>query len=658
VNEGEAVVSSISGALGIAPRSDQTPEQRLLDALGPQDALIVLDNCEHLLDACAQVTAAVLRQCPRVHLIATSREPLGIAGETIFRVPSLSLPESDASAERSDAVELFMTRARAQGAAFALDDETAPQIVSICRRLDGMPLAIELAAARLRSMSPASLAERLDQRFRLLTGGSRGALPRQQTLQATVQWSYSLLSDGEQTLLRRLSVFVDGFTLEAAEAICGLEDIDAVEIADLLGSLVDKSLVVAEPLAETLRYRLLETIRQFAAERLIDSGEEAAHALAAAHCRYFCAFVEAADEELMGPEQRHWIARLDADQANLLRALELAAGDPATTELGLRLASGSLRYWWIRRPPEQRDILLSLLDRPESLAVDPRVRSRALVGATRALTFVDIARSRDLGEQAVDLARAIGDERWLVEALAALCAADVLGGEPERAIARGEEAAARARELANDGLLAQALAVLILAVRDVDPDRTAQLQPEAIARSESSGNHVMLALLHNMAGTDALPTGDYARVTDHLRAAEEAWESIGVQMPNAKITLAAVAAKTGDRDGAIALLDAALRLARRTGEPYGLAYVALASALIAEEDADWPAAARLHGIAQAFIERIGQMWASGYKWLRDPSIENVRAQLGDEEFEHLYSAGRNLPVDASLQILGAAADGR
>ena len=189
--------------------------------------LIVLDNCEHLIGACAEVANAILLRCPRVHLIATSREPLGIGGETIYRVPSLSLPEPDDgdsfATEKSDAVALFVDRARAQGVEYTLDEETSPLVVSICRRLDGMPLAIELAAARLRSMSLESLNDRLDQRFRLLTGGSRSALPRQQTLRATVEWSYSLLNRSEQSLLRRLSVFAESFDLEAAEKVCCLK---------------------------------------------------------------------------------------------------------------------------------------------------------------------------------------------------------------------------------------------------------------------------------------------------------------------------------------------------------------------------------------------------------------------------------------------------
>ena len=322
-------------------RLDAPVLEALLDALVPQDVLIVLDNCEHLIGACATTAEAILRRCPRVHLVATSREPLGIGGEVVYRVPSLSLPgpgDSGSSAiESSDAIALFTDRARTQGVGLSVDEETGPLVVSVCRRLDGMPLAIELAAARLRSMSLTELGDRLDQRFRLLTGGSRTALERQQTLRAAVGWSYSLLNNAEQVLLACLSVFAEGFGLDAAEAVCGSGDIDAAEVAGLLGSLVDKSLVVAAPAGASLRCRLLETIRLFAAERLVKAGDEEAAAVAAAHCAYFLAVAEAAAAHLTGAEQGRWLARLDADQANLRRAAQHAAGGPDGTALVLRL---------------------------------------------------------------------------------------------------------------------------------------------------------------------------------------------------------------------------------------------------------------------------------------------------------------------------------
>ncbi len=242
-------------------------------------------------------------------------------------------------------------------------------VVSVCRRLDGMPLAIELAAARLRSLSLSELHDRLDQRFRLLTGGSRTALERQQTLLATVDWSYSLLT-AEQLLLRRLSVFAGSFDLAAAEGVCGFGDIEVFEVAGLVGSLVDKSLVVAEPAFTAFRYRLLETIRLFAAERLAEADGEGA-AVAAAHCAYFLSVAEAAAAHLTGPDQGSWLARLHADQANLRRAAGHAASRPDGTVLVLRLGVALDRYWRARsREQDAFGLLVPVLQRPDARA-DP-----------------------------------------------------------------------------------------------------------------------------------------------------------------------------------------------------------------------------------------------------------------------------------------------
>src|SRR6516225_927069 len=288
------------------------------------------------------------------------------------------------AAEASDAVALFLDRATEQGVLLPLDEETGPLVVSICQQLDGLPLAIELAAARLRSLSLRGLHDRLGQRFRLLTGGSRTALERQQTLLAAIDWSYSLLHRAERELLRRLSVFPETFDLDAAEAACGFGDIEPFDVTGLLGALVDKSLVVAEPAGAALRYRLLETIRQFAAERLAEASDDEA-AAAAAHCAHYLFAAETAALHLTGPDQGRWFARLDADQANLRRAAAYAAGSPGGTAQVLRLGAALRRYWMARsRDAEAAALLLPVLDRPEARA-DPELFATALVTAATAL---------------------------------------------------------------------------------------------------------------------------------------------------------------------------------------------------------------------------------------------------------------------------------
>ena len=453
----DTVAPTVSEALrlGAQPARQARPVlETLLDALAPQDVLIVLDNCEHLIGACAKTAELILRRCPRVHLLATSREPLGIGGETIYRVPSLSLPGPDdtgpAAAGSSDAVALFAARARAHGVGLPADEQTGSLVVSICRRLDGMPLAIELAAARLRSLSVSELHDRLDQRFRLLTGGSRTALARQQTLRAAVGWSYSLLTGAEQVLLGRLSVFAAGFGLDAAEAVCGSGGLDVLDVADLLGSLVDKSLVVAEQAGAGLRYRLLETIRLFAAERLVEAGDDAAAAAAAAHCAHFLAVAEAAAAHLTGPEQGSWLDRLHADQANLRRVGQHAAGRPDGTALVLRLGVALDRYWRARsREQEAIGLLVPVLRRPDARA-DPALFGAALLTATRAAFYIDVPLARQLAEQAVEVARRLGEDRLLTESLAELGVACFFAGELAAGLPFGQESVERARALGDD----------------------------------------------------------------------------------------------------------------------------------------------------------------------------------------------------------------
>ena len=508
VTDEDAVPAAISQALRLTGQPGRPALETLLDALAPQDVLVVLDNCEHLIGACAKTAEAVLRRCPRVHLLATSREPLGIGGETIYRVPSLSLPgpgEADsAAAGSSDAVALFVDRARAQGAGLRVDEQRVPVVVSICRQLDGMPLAIELAAARLRSLSLTDLHDRLDQRFRLLTGGSRTALERQRTLRATVEWSYSLLNGAEQLLLARLSTFAESFGLDAAEAVCGFGDIEAFDVADLLGSLVDKSLVVAEPAREALRYRLLETIRQFAAERLAETGPGEAAAVAAAHRAHFLPTRRDGrpppDRPGPGPVAGPAGRRPSQPAARRRACGRRPGGDRGVLRLGVALG----RYWdACSREQEALGLLVPAL-RPPGARADPGLYAAALVAAVRAACFIDVTAARHFGEQAVELARRLGEDRLLISTLAALCGACFFAGEPEAGRPFGQESVERARRLGDDVLLGVSLHSYLLTI---DQARAPQLVAEAIACTERSGDHLTNCLVYNNAGVLPWPPG-------------------------------------------------------------------------------------------------------------------------------------------------------
>jgi predicted ATPase/class 3 adenylate cyclase len=659
VSDEAAVASAICHALGIACQPGRPALESLVDALAPQDVLIVLDNCEHLIGACAKTADAVLRRCPRVQLVATSREPLGIGGETIYRVPPLSLPgPGDGGLPApgpSDAVALFIERAKEQGAGLSADEQTGPLIASICARLDGLPLAIELAAARLRSLSLTALADRLDQRFRLLTGGSRTALERQQTLRATVDWSYTLLHSAEQSLLRRLSVFTESFDLDAAEAVCGFGDVEAFDVTGLLGSLVDKSLVVAELAGPGLRYRLLETIRQFAAERLVEPGETEAATVAAAHCARYLDVAEAAAPHLTGPGQGRWLIRLDADHANLRHAAEYAADGSGGTTQVLRFGVALRRYWRARsRDEEALALLLPVLDRPDARA-DPELCGTALVTAALAARRVDIAIARQLAEKAVKLGRQLDANRLLIESLTALSAICCLAGEPERGLPPGQEAVERARQLGDDVLLGESLAAYLLSDSIIDPAHARPLLTEAIACTLRSGDHLFTSILTNYAGVHALRAGDIPAARAYLQQAAEARREIGDPGIDVSLNMGWVLRQDNDPDGARSSFEAALRMSRRNGDRFGIAYASLGLACLAADAGDWHRAAVLHGAAQAFLDRTGQSWEELEAPHRRDSLDQVRTHLGPEQFERAYARGRALSFDQALDLASGKA---
>jgi predicted ATPase/DNA-binding SARP family transcriptional activator len=649
VTHEEGVAPAISGALQLAAHPGRPVLQTLLDALAPQDLLIVLDNCEHLIGACAETAEAILRRCPGVRLMATSREPLDIDGEVIYRVPSLSLPaRGDASSraiESSDAVALLIDRARTHGVALSIDEQTGPLMVSVCRRLDGMPLAIELGAARLRSMSLAELGDRLDQRFRLLTGGSRTAMLRHQTLRAAVGWSYGLLTGAERLLLGRLSVFADGFSLDSAEAVCGSGGVDVNDVAGLIGSLVDKSLVVAELAGATVRYRLLETIRLFAAERLAEAREDAA--TAAAHCAHFVSVAETAAPQLSGPDQASWLARLDADQANLRRAAAHASACPDGTALVLRLGVALERYWEARSGQQEAlKLLAPALQRPDARA-DPALFATALIAAAASTRFIDIAMALHLAERGVQVARWLGDDRLLIRGLGELCREHYHAGESRRGLPFGQEAVDRARQLGDDILLGESL---LRWLQNVDPDGSGHLFAEAIAATERSGDLLTNCRLHNNAGDRALIVGDIAAARPHLEAAAQAGQAIGFEHGDLPANMGHLLRAEGDPNAARSTFEAGLRTNRRNGDSRAMAYCILGLACLASDARDWNRAGVLHGVAQALLNRSGSPWQPFDARCRQDSLDQARKHLGDQQLERAYAHGMTLSLDHALDL--------
>ncbi|MFL5617452.1 MAG: BTAD domain-containing putative transcriptional regulator [Gemmatimonadaceae bacterium] len=420
----------VATTLRVSERPGTTPLQSLVGTLCDERALIVLDNCEHLVDSCAELADALLRTCTKITILATSREALGVASETAWLVPPL------ASAE---AVQLFVERARATLPSFCLSSANTEAVTEICRRLDGIPLAIELAAARVRVLSPEQIARRLDDAFRLLTTGSRTALPRHRTLRATMEWSFALLAAREQTLLRRLAVFAGSFTLDAAEVVCAGAPLETEDILDGVSALVDKSLVMMEPGDGMARYRLLETVRQYGVERLTEADERATM-----ECRFaehYLTMIEDAEPTLIGGSNAPaLLAQLVDEHDNLRAATHWALADPARADLALRFVGALYWYWYaLGQFREARQLVNRAL--AMSGGSDPDFRGRALVSsALTALAQGEYPLSCAHFEEAIPLLRAAGDDDGIGSALAKYGAARMLGGDLTGAIAILDEA--------------------------------------------------------------------------------------------------------------------------------------------------------------------------------------------------------------------------
>ncbi len=409
------VPNAVASVLNVPEQPGRDMTETLVDFLRPKALLLLLDNCEHLLPACRALAAALLRKCPQVSILATSREGLGVPGEILWRVPSLTVPEDIRHLPPSeelvlyDAVRLFVDRAVASTPGFTVTNENAPAVAQVCQRLDGIPLAIELAAARVKVLAVDQIAARLGDRFRLLTGGSPSLLPRHQTLRGAIDWSYRLLSETEQVLLWRLSVFAGGWALDSAESVCAGGSVDAASILDLLTSLVDKSLVLAETHRGEARYRLLETVRQYARDRLVEAGEDAE--VRTRHRTWCVALAERGAAELRGPRQRIWLERLEREHDNLGAALAWGRDDPGGADAMLRLA-GALGpwFWWFRGYwGEARRWLEEALndrrDAPRTLL--PVVYYCATYYAWR---LGDHERAKMLAEEGLAVARDLGDK--------------------------------------------------------------------------------------------------------------------------------------------------------------------------------------------------------------------------------------------------------
>jgi predicted ATPase/DNA-binding SARP family transcriptional activator len=578
------------------------PLDRLADALATQRLVLVLDNCEHVVDAVARLAARVLAGAPGVRVLATSREPLGLTGETLCPVPSLPLPPPDADpveAAASPAVRLFADRAAAVRPGFTVDAETVGPVARICRALDGLPLAIELAAARVRALTPGQVADRLDDRFALLSVGSRAALPRHETLRAIVDWSWELLGDAERTVLRRLSVFSRGAAPEAAEQVCSLGG-EPGAIIDVIASLVDKSLVIAEGQRE-VRYRLLETVRAYAADRLAEAGE--ADRAATIHARYFLDLAERAEPKLRSADQVIWLDLLMAEHDNCSAALRhvIAAGDAASA---LRFV-GALAWFWIMRDfdaeaGEWATAALRLAggSPPPGLA-DAYAICDIVAAISQAAThhFTSDAEMRDVLGHLAPVGQ--GSTHPLLTLIAPLLC--LIAGDRDAA-QQGLAAAADHPDPWTRA--AQRMFSGHLAVSAGNIDEAAAAFEDGEAQFRELGERWGLIVCLSGQADIALARGAPA---DAIRALEEARSHAGEGLANnwselLRIPLGRARAQAGDIDGARADIERGMRSAKRVGEQDDQAAGYLQLSEIARLDGDLPGARRLLERAQEITE--------------------------------------------------------
>ena len=664
------VPQTVIAALGLREEPGRDLTATLQDYLKspdrkPRKLLLILDNCEHLIQTCALLADTLLRACPELQILATSREALNIVGEEAWRVPSLSVPapsavpiqEKDAVAVlmEYDAVRLFVERARQRQRGFVLDRQNTLVVAQIVCHLDGIPLALELAAARLNTLSVTDLAVRLEDRFRLLVGGSRTSPSRQQTLRAAMDWSYDLLNDREKALLGRLSVFVGGWSLAAAEQVSsGVsppgERFEEGEVLDLLSSLVNKSLVIAQTQQETPRYRLLETVRQYAYDRLMENAES--KKVRERHRDYFLQLTEEVAPKLKGSEQKRWLDVLEEEHDNLRQALAFCLEEAEEGEAGLRLGGGLQQFWWTRGYlREGRERLTALLNHP-SAQEHTKARANALNGLGGAAYMQgDYTVAYSLFEESRTIYRELGDKQGEINSLINL--GSVAGEQGDHVAARSlfSQSLDIAREVEDERGMAIALGNLgLLAHYQGDYPEADSLHKQNLAIQKKLGDKGgMAASLLNL-GFVAGAQGDYdlARLLyeESLEIQQEVENKNGIA--NLLSNLGSVANEQGDYVKARSLQEESLKLVQELKDKSGIAYSleALASLAIKEEQEE--RSARLWGAAAGLRKAIGSPLPPHAGKGFEHEVASVQKALGEAVFAAAWEEGRAMTMEQAI----------
>lgn len=666
------VLQAVAATLGVREQPGRTPLDALMDYLRSKTMLLILDNCEHLIETCAQLADTLLRSAPRLKILATSREALGIAGETTYRVPSLPLPNPQQlqdldSLAQNDCLRLFVDRALAAYPPFRLKEKNAPAIADICRRLDGIPLAIELAAARTKVFPPEEIATRLDDRFRLLTGGSRTALERHQTLFALIEWSHNLLSESERVLLRRLSVFAGGWRFEAVQEVCG--DGLGTDVLELLTHLVDKSLVAVEEEEEEARYRLPETIRQYARDKLYELGE--AERIRDRHLEYFLHFAEDAEPELRSADQIEWLERLETEHDNFRTALAWSL-ESSRSDGALQLA-GALYYFWVLRGnfSEMHKWLndaITFAERKQNekiaagkyspTPVEMAHRAKALYGATLSqFGTIDIKRARTLIEESLHLWRVLGDKWWTAVTLELAALMASVGLEYEMALGYLEEGVSLARGLEDPWPLAVCLIRFGDALKP--RGRAAAALPfleEGVALARRIGDKAVLS-----EGLRELGSLYYAEsnLTEAASLTEEALvaaRAIGglLTIFLALFQLAIISCLQNDLAKAKGYCLELWAIGKDTGSPFAVLFALIAFGLVASFVGESGRGVRLlaavERLASQFGLNLGSAEGEPVFRVYKQALAKAQAQLGLAAFEAAWAEGQEMTMEQAIAL--------
>jgi predicted ATPase/DNA-binding SARP family transcriptional activator/DNA-binding CsgD family transcriptional regulator len=653
----EALVpQAMAGALRVQEQPGRPLTDTLLESLRGEEMLLAIDNCEHLVEAAAHLVDTLLDSCPHLRVLATSREALGVAGEVRWPIPSLSVPHLQRLStveelEGYESTRLFVERARHRCPSFTLTSGSAQTVAEICRRLDGIPLALELAAARIGALSPGQISERLGDSLGLLTNGGRTAMPRQRTLRGALDWSHDLLSNDEKKVFGRLSIFAGGWTIEAVESVGSGNGVEKNDVLELLSELVNKSLVATQTTGEDgVRYRLLEPVRQYARERLEESRES--EEIRRRHAEFFLALAEEAEPRLRGPDQAAWIRRLNAELDNLRAALGWLL-EHGETEMGLRMGSALLFFWmWRGSLREGSRWLEEGLDR--NGRVRESVRAKALNAlADMTIMLGDYQRSYALLEESLSLYRAAGDKIGVAACKCDLGWLAAFQGDHRRATELIEESLIRFRESGDTLRIAFALNRLGgVAGSDLDYEKAGALLEESVALYREAGDSKSVAMCLGMLGYMALREGDLERAVGQIEEAMARIREAGLAMDAYYPTALALAVmQRGEHERASSLIAQGLLGVRKLGNRLHTIQGIETAAMLATLRADPETAAKLWGAAEAEREVIGAPLDSDDRTLYEPCMAAACAELGKRAWKAAWEEGRKITLGEAVDYV-------